>query len=295
MELRQLSYFVSIAEAASFSKAATRISVAQPALSRQIRMLEEELAIQLFHRNGRGVTLTAAGKVYYDHATAIIAQVDKANSDVAQLGTEPAGPVVLGLTPTLSAILLARVVADISERYPKVKLRVREGFSATVADWLQAGSVDIAVVYGLQQLPGINADTLLSEDLFLIAAPDWRPPEGAVRGDDLARIPLVLPARPHGLRMQVELAMAKAGHRIEVRFEIDSMATMLELAARGLAATILPKTAVRKEVAAGLVSAHPIEEPAIQRTMLLATAAHQSVNSAMQIILDTLKTIARNL
>src|SRR6056297_1598826 len=123
MEMRQIRYFVEIAEQSSFSRAARKLAIAQPALSRQMRLLEEAVGSRLFYRNGRGVTLTAAGEMFLGHASEILARIALAEQDVSNLASTPRGEVVLGLPPSVSAALLRKVVVRLAEQFPAVKLR----------------------------------------------------------------------------------------------------------------------------------------------------------------------------
>jgi LysR family nitrogen assimilation transcriptional regulator len=291
MEMRQMRYFVEIAEHRSFSRAARKLAVAQPALSRQIRLLEQALGSPLFYRNGRGVTLTAAGELLLGHARDILQRIAVAEQDVLGLSSTPKGEVVLGLPPSVSATLLRPVVVSLAERFPSVQLRAREGFSASVAEWLLAGTVDLAIVYDTHCTRSTLADELLVEQLYLVHSPAMRLP-GTVSLSDLAHIPLVLPARPHGLRMLVEKAAHGLAGGLDIRFEIDSLNIMKELASDGIVATILPVGAVTREVEQKLLQATPLASPNITRRMMLATAANRPLESAHRTVLQIIREVA---
>lgn len=294
MDLRQLRYFIEIADAGSFSRAANLLSVAQPALSRQIRLLEGRLDAPLFHRNGRGVVLTAAGELLLGHARDILQRTARAEREIAVLQGRPTGTVTLGVPPSVAAMLLTPLVAHASERYPGVRLHIMEGFSGTVLDWLQTGRVDLAIIYDVRRSTSIIAETLLVEDLFLIRRPDAGA-KRAIRGEALARVPLVLPAKPHGLRLLCDSVMADHGLALDVRFEIDSMTIMKELSQEGVAGTVLPFGAVAREVKAGTLAAVRIVEPNMSRTMVLATAAHRPVDATVRAIVGAIRTVVSDL
>ena len=291
MEMRQLKYFVEIAQRGSFSRAAKSLAIAQPALSRQIRLLEESLGAPLLYRNGRGVMMTAAGEIFLAHSREILARVDRAEREVSALRGMPRGDVVLGLPPSVSAVLLRHIVVAVSEKYPMINLRVQEGFSGTVAEWLLAGKVDLAIIYDHHQPQTAQSERLLVEELPLVHAPSLKLPD-TLTSADFAGIPLVLPARPHGLRLLVEKRIAEHGGTLNVRFEMDSLLTMKELAMEGVAATILPLGSVTREIEQGLLVATPIVAPKITRIMTLATATSRPLENTHRVVIRIIREIA---
>lgn len=295
IELRQLRSFVEIAQAGSFSRAASLLSIAQPALSRQIRQLEQAMNAQLFHRNGRGVVPTLAGELLLVHARDILSRTAQAQRELAALQGQPTGTVVLGVPPSVSTTLLTPLVIHARDRYPGIKLHVMEGFSGTVLDWVQTGHVDVAIIYDVRRSPLILAETLLVEDLFLVRRPDPQDPRSVVRCEELAGIPVVLPAKPHGLRLLCESAMSRHGYALDVRFEIDSLPIMKELAQEGVVPTILPYGAVAREVGAGQLEALHIVEPNLSRTMMLATAAHRPIDASVRAIISAIQSVVADL
>lgn len=140
MEIKQLKYFLAVTELGAFSKAAVVLSVAQPVLSRQIRSLEEELGIELLYRNGRGIVLTEAGELLLERARAILSEASAITSDIDSMRASPSGKLILGLPPTANAILSVPLIERFRENYPRVKLKVQEGYSGHVLEWLSTGA-----------------------------------------------------------------------------------------------------------------------------------------------------------
>lgn len=289
VDLRQLRTFVEIVRAGSFSRAASVLSVAQSALSRQVRQLEHAMNAQLLYRNGRGVVLTTAGERLLLHAEDILNRVLLAQRELASLQGHPTGTVVLGIPPSVSGMLLTRLVIRASNLYPGIKLHAREGLSGTVLEWLLAGRIDVAIIYDVRRSPLIMAETLLQEDLFLVRRPDLRDPRSTIRCEDLSQIPLVLPAPPHGLRTLCEETIREHDQTLDVRFEVDSMPIMKELAKEGIVQTILPYCAVAREVDAGKLEALRIVEPNLSRTMMLATARHRPFDSSVRAVIGLIQ------
>ena len=277
MEFLDLQYFVSIAESGSFTKSALQNNMAQSALSRRVRDLEVELGTALFYRNGRGVVLTDAGEVFLARARGLLAEREALRQDMRASVSELDGTVKLAVPPSVGLVLLAPLLRQIRADLPRVRMRVMEGFSGHVAEWLAAGKVDLAVLYKMKASALLDAEHLLFEDMFLISAPD-APPLGVANDVSIAELAgeeLVLPGPPHGLRMLVEEAAAKAGVTLNVSIELETLPTIHDLVGSGGIRTILPLTAVSRELQAGRLVAQRIT-PAINRELILAHAPHRA-------------------
>jgi LysR family nitrogen assimilation transcriptional regulator len=277
VEFLDLQYFVSIAETGSFTKSALQNNMAQSALSRRVRDLEVELGTALFYRNGRGVVLTDVGEVFLARARGILAEREALRQDMRASVSELDGTVKLAVPPSVGLVLLAPLLRQIRADLPRVRMRVMEGFSGHVAEWLVAGKVDLAVLYKMKASALLDAEHLLFEDMFLISAPD-APPLGVANGVSVAELAgeeLVLPGPPHGLRVLVEEAAAKAGVTLNVSIELETLPTIHDLVGSGGIRTILPLTAVSRELQAGRLVAQRIT-PAINRELILAHAPHRA-------------------
>lgn len=278
MEFVDLQYFVSIAETGSFTKSALQNNVAQSALSRRVRDLEAEMGNALFYRNGRGVVLTEAGETFLAAARAILAQREALCQDMRRAAGELDGTVKLAVPPSVGLVLLAPLLHQIRTDHPRIRMRVLEGFSGHVADWLAAGKVDLAVLYKMKASTLLDAEHLLFEDMFLISAPD-APRMGRADGvpmTELAAEDLVLPGIPHGLRVLVEDAAARVGVTLNVAMEVETLPTIYDLVRTGGLRTVLPLAAVKQEVAEGRLIAQRIVDPVISRELILAHAPHRA-------------------
>lgn len=234
MDLRQIEYFVRVAEHGSFSRAAGVLRIAQPALSRQVRALEIELRQRLFDRNGRGVTLTPAGRRLFDHGLGILQQVERARLDIEDHRGAPVGRLALGLPPSISRTLTAPLVHAFRDRFPKAHIAVVEGLSVYMLEWLAQGRIDSAVVYQVAPSAAVELQPLAEETLHLVTRRRGRarllgPGVGLT---ELARHELVIPGRPHSFRMMIETALAGAGLKPRIALEIESVPAILDLVAR---------------------------------------------------------------
>jgi LysR family nitrogen assimilation transcriptional regulator len=282
MELRQLEYFIAIAEAGAFSRAAMRLAVPQPVLSRHIRALERELGTELYHRTGRGIVLTEAGRILEQHARGVLETTAGAKRAIGAIGSAPAGKVTIGMPPSVGAVLTATIVGQFRAQFPRVSLGVMEGFSGHVIEWLTTGRIDVAVLYNAPRTSTLAADPLVTDELFLLGPPGDPAGvgKGTVPGVRLAELPLILPSRPHGLRVLVDEFLGRVGVAPSVQVEIDAMASTLSLVEKGLGYTILSYSCVHPLIEAGRIRKWSIVEPTMTRTLVVATSTQRPVTKA---------------
>ena len=246
MDLRQLEYFVRVAELGSFTRAAMALDVAQPALSRQVRLLEVELRQNLLARNGRGAVPTEAGQLLLEHARGILHQVERAREDLSRLRGGLAGRVTLGLPPSVARVLAVPLLHALREQLPQARLAITEALTASMQEQLASGRLDIAVLYNAQPTPGLELEPLASEQLLLVrrTADFAGPASPVVRLRELSGLPLVIPSRPNAIRMHVEAQLAAAGCQPDVALEIDGVAAILDLVEGGAGCAILSRHAL---------------------------------------------------
>ena len=277
MDLRQLEYFVQVADHGSFTRASAYLRIAQPALSRQVRSLEIELRQSLMKRNGRGVTLTEAGQRLLAHARGILQQVERARLDLADPLGATGGRLAIALPPSVSRTLTGPLVAAFRDQLPRATLSVVEGLSAYALEWLAIGRVDCAVVYNVTPSPAVDLVPVLDEPLFLVSARGRRQPlSGPVLTlAELAEQPLVIPSRPHSLRMLVESALAASARRARVALEIESVPAMLDLVLQGGVHAVLAHNAIRTSGHENAFQLRPIGIPPLTATLWIATSAQR--------------------
>ncbi len=290
MNLRQIEYFIQVAELGSFSKAAVVLDIAQPALSRQVRALETELRENLLLRNGRGVTLTDAGRRLLEHGQGILQLVAAARDDLGARRDEPVGQIVVGLPPSLARRLTLPLIEMFRAELPKARLAIIEGFSVHIAEWLATNRVDLGLVYNPEPLPSIEITPVLQERLCLIgpapaaargAAPAPAPTRSAAPSPtrkeialkDVARLPLVMPQRGHIFRKLMESQAALAGVTLNVAWEVSSVPAILDLVLGGHGYAALTDSAIRTLARPEQLLVTPIRDPQIKSTLCLAVSA----------------------
>ena len=279
MDLKQLEWFVRVAELGSFTKAAASLDMSQPVLSRQVRQLELELQQHLLYRNGRGVTPTEGGRRLLEHGRGILHQVELARQELRDRQAAPTGKVVVGLPPSIGKLLTVRLVALFRERYGEASIGIVEGLSATMQEWLLLGRLDVALLYNPPANPQLEYERIRAGDVYLIGAGDAKRFPATVRLADLARYPLIIPSRPNVFRNLIEAECARHDVKLDVTLEIDSIAAVLDLVERGFGYAVLTRDALHGHGAAPPLRAARIVSPAVTSHLVIATAAQRPLGS----------------
>jgi len=296
VDSKQLQVFLAVCGAGSLSKAAVDLDVTQPLITRTIRGLEEELGVELFHRNGRGVVLSEAGTLLKAYADEIIERMRLATNAVASLKASPKGRLVLGVPPSVGTVLTVPLVKKIRNEFPNVALQVIEGFSGHILEWLLAGRIDAAVLYNSPNHPSVLSEPLADDELFLIGPTfgEGRPPPGQVDFDVFAQLPMILPSRPHGLRRLIDQLLADRGIYPRVEMELEAMPSTMLLVEEGAGYTVLPYASVHLLVETARLAVWPFTPP-ITRTLVLATSSQKPMSSNFRPLLRTVRTELRDI
>jgi LysR family nitrogen assimilation transcriptional regulator len=285
VDLRLLRYFVATCELGSISAAARYLQIAQPALSRQITMLEATLETPLLMRSARGVKMTEAGERLFRHALEILYQLERVPQVVGGRAHAVSGRVSVGLPTSVSALLSAPLVRTTAARYPEIRLHLLETLSGHLGDWVQAGRVDVAILFDVEAAPNMRIDPLLVEDLCLVGAPSAFPPGmDVVPFAQLPDYPLVLPAEPHSIRRLLDRMGRSHGVALRIDVEIDSLNVNKELARGGDLFAVLAEGAVRHEQSAGTLRALKIVAPTVSRSVSLAASTLPGRSSACEYV-----------
>ncbi|MCX7277754.1 MAG: LysR substrate-binding domain-containing protein [Burkholderiales bacterium] len=293
MDLKQIEYFVRVAELGSFTRASTALSIAQPALSRQIRLLEVELRQTLLVRNGRGAAPTEAGKLLLEHGRGILHQVQRAREELGRVRGSLAGRVAIGLPSSLARMVTVPLTRAFRQQMPDAALSIREGLSVAMHESLLAGRLDIAVLYNAQPSAGVEISPLMEEELLLVQArppglPE-DPPPTAITLREVAALPLVIPSRPNAIRMHVEAEMANIDCRPQVVLEIDGVAAILDLVADGVGCAVLSRNAVASSIRPSAFTVRSIQQPALRTKLALATSSLRPSTLTQQAALELLR------
>ncbi|MDT7834632.1 LysR family transcriptional regulator [Aquabacterium sp. OR-4] len=297
MNLKQLEYFVHVAELGSFSKAALVLDIAQPALSRQVRALETDLRETLLLRNGRGVTLTQAGQRLFEHGTAILQSVAAARNDMGASRDAPTGRITVGLPPTLSRQLTLPLVDAFRRRCPLGRLAIVEGLSSHIVEWITTGRVDVGLMYNPEAQPALEITPVLEEPLCLVspASASGGTAASAAPLRQLPDYPLIVPERGHAVRRLLETRAALAGVRLDIAWEVSSIAAIVELVCAGHGHAVLHASAVTASGRADQLLVRPLVEPRLATVLCLAASAHKRASPLMRQTSRLLVELARSL
>lgn len=284
MDVRQLEYFVHVANTLNITHAATRAHVSQPALSRQIRLLEQELGTKLFKRKARGVVLTESGQRLVDRTRLLLANVGRIKSEIMSTADEPVGTVRLAASNSLSSLLTARVVARYRRTYPQVSIRVSENTSMVIRQTVANDGADVALLSDRESFTSLTKLPLATESLLLIAPRNIglelsRP----VSAKSLTGHNLILTPFPNGLRRAVDEILVRAGKVTEPKVEVDTNSLMTSLTRHGAGYCVLPYSGVHELLQNKQVSAAPIRNErwgwvtAVSRERAMSTATKKLI------------------
>ena len=272
MNLRQLHYFIEVSELESVTRAAERLHVAQPALTRHMRSLERDLGVRLFERDGRGIILTNAGIVFRDRVRTVLRELDRAQLEVKALSRSPGGRIDFGMPLSISQALTRALVQHVHNELPGVALRVIDGWTGFIIEWLLRGRLDLGIIYDhTLKSDVLRTEPLASEEHFVLCAPgDKLAKRGSITMAEVSKLPLALPSREHGLRIAVEQFMQTLGLVPRIHTEVDSVIALKQLAEQDGVYTILPRGEMEDELAAGRIGTVKITDPPFHRTLFIA-------------------------
>jgi LysR family transcriptional regulator, nitrogen assimilation regulatory protein len=291
MELRSLHYFVRVAELGSITRAAAHLHLAQPALTRHVQRLEEELGVALFTRANRGVRLTEAGEKLLDSAVRILRDIERTGDEIRAQDAHPSGRIILGITPTLCPVLVPDLFARMQQEFPRVELKVMHAGMVRLEEFVIDGRVDIALLSELSRSRLVLSTRLAQEEMVLVTQPGARP-EGIVAGEELGRTPLVL---GDGLRMGMDALLAGRGIELRVEIEVNDHETIRLMVQQGDAASILPYSSVARECGRGLIEAHRLTEEGVFRTLALGVRVSRSASLARDAVARTITEVVADM
>lgn len=291
MDLKQLEYFVRVAELGSFTRASILLDIAQPALSRQVRMLELEFEQNLLLRNGRGVVTTDAGNLLLEYGRGILYQVERMREELGRARGALVGHVALGLPPSLLKILAVPIFREFKENFPAAKLAIREGMSTGMHESLVSGRLDVALLYNATPSPDVDLTPLLEEELFLVSPETDSRPTTPVAIDELPEYPLIVPSRPNAIRMLIESALANLGLRPSIAFEVDGINAILDLVGEGFGYAILSQTAVANLAGERKFILRSVQGDGLKAKLSLGMNSHRQITATQRALIELIRRV----
>lgn len=296
MDFKRLRYFLAVAEGGSFSEAARRLSVVQPALSQQIGRLEAELGVSLLERSSRGVTLTEQGRILQSHAAKILTQVANTQAAVRDSARGYARSAAIAMPSSIAALLGVPLFAALKGRDRPIALTVFDNYVGFTERGLETGALNCALTTEPFNPERFESSRFATEKLLLIESNPAQRDEHGVSVRDLSGTPLLLPPMPNQIRMLVQQAFDECGLEMILAGEFRSLTTLLAGVSSHIAATILPISGIGQHVTTGELSARPISDYDLKRELFI-TLAHSSPadRDTTQIVVDELVELSRRL
>lgn len=295
MDFRSLRYFQVVAECGSYSRGSELLRISQPAVSRAIRNLEGELGRDLFKRNGRGVTLTEAGRVLLERSQMMLRQLNDTAEEIRSGGAGISGAIAVAIPPAAGYFLAPALVESFGRDYPNVFLKIVGGFSGYIHEWLVRGQVDLACLHDPLPQRGFEVEPLIREQVFVVGRRGTFPFDAErVEIAELARLPLILPSRPNASRRLLDSWTAADGFTVEAELEVDDHTIARALVRQGAGFSLLTKGAFKEDLTRGEVEARPLF-PAAHWHLSLLTCPRSSRSDLAVVLKDRLRAITRDL
>ncbi|MFA3129888.1 LysR family transcriptional regulator [Acinetobacter pittii] len=263
MDIKQLRAFITISETKNITKAASILNIVQPAVSRQIHLLEEELGVLLFERGRHGMQITEEGKILESYARRALKELEQAKMELTSTDSSVLkGTVNIGIVSSLSELLSVALMRVIKSKYPEVNLKISVGYSGHIQDWLVAGDIDLALNYGMPTSNFIDTQPIVRERLWLIGPANSNLNiKEPLEMEAMAELPFILPYTPHRLRTVTEHVFKKQNLALQITVEVNDLNVQKQLIKEGFGYTILPLVSVKSDLQQGGVKAAPINHP----------------------------------
>lgn len=271
MDIRELRMLTAIGEVGTLSGAARMLNMTQPALSAMLKRLEAELDVTLVNRHTLGVEFTEHGRFLLERAYNILHDMAETRTALSELAEEPGGEVAIGLPTTVARGLAPLVFKRVRARHPRIRLHVVEAMSGALAELLQLGRIDMAILFDIQPMAGLRTEPILIEDLHLmVAAGHAIARRSSVGFAELGAVELVLPSAANSIRRMIENAARAEGISLRVAADVDSLSCMIAMVEGGMA-SILPSYQLLPAIEAGTVRQVALTRPGLSWTLHLAT------------------------
>lgn len=293
MELKFLKDFLKVAEMGSVSQAAVALGLTQSSLSRIIARLEHEFGGKLFHRTGRGLSLTEEGVLALPRIRNIVLESEELRASLRGRDRNPSGTVTLAMMPTLTVSIVGPLFEEIRRRHPDIRLRLLEGFSANVAEWVADGRADIALVSRYRKSDARKDQVLGMSHLMLVGNGEAARGGREISFREVAKLPMVLPGSPNATRVAIDRVAGNLGVTLNVVAEADSLEAQKAFISQPGCYTLLDPQAVPREVKQGLIHARPVVAPRIQRLVVISTTPQRPPSLAAKTIIEIIKRVYR--
>ncbi|HMQ95552.1 MAG TPA: LysR family transcriptional regulator [Amaricoccus sp.] len=295
MRLDRLNFFMSVVHSGSIAAASREVNLAQPALSKHMRALEDELGVALFERSVRGVTLTKAGERLYERGTSVLRRIDQIRHEVVETGESPVGEVCIAIAASMAPVLAGYLFWRARAVYPDIDLRIRDAYTVMSRNLVRTGAVDVALVPNVAALENVRSLPLISQKFYLVGRsfPGGMGPTVELR--DLRGFPLVMGTRNNHFRISLENIALREGHSLNIVIEQESIPVYRSIILSGPAYTVVPYSAFAEEIAGGALQAKEIVNPPVERVLSMAWNDSGGLSVATEAIKSLFETCVREL
>ncbi len=293
--LRQIRYFIAIADAGVLSRAAETLNIAQSALSHHVAALETDLGVKLLERRPRGVALTAAGRRLYEHGSAVLAILGKAEEDVRTFNEAATGPVSLGLSHTAIAMVALDIMKTARTNSPGVHLTVVEALSPALIERVLSGTIDLAVTYNPPRDARLDVEPLHDEELYLVGTPGLiGRSSGPVSFSAIPQKSVIGLTPMPASRAIIQTQVLRNQITPSVTLEVDSLSALRMALEAGLGCAILSRSTVLADLAAKKYHARRIVDPPLSRSLAIVALADRPQTKAFVEIRKTVTDVVRS-
>ncbi len=289
MDFKQLKAFLTVAETGNVTRAAEVLHLVQPAVSRQIRMLEEDIGTPLFERERLGMVLTDAGRKLLEYARRSMLELERARSEIASTSGEVRGLATIGILPSTVDVVSSVLVREVHKKHPGIRLRLAMGYAGTLLKWLENGEIDAALLYGNERSNEIAYTQLLEEPLWVVGPANAKlKANRPVPFRTLEQQAFVLPSASHGLRALVDHACAVTNIELSISAETNALSVQRSLVIGGHGMTILPPIAIADDLRHKTLTAAPVIDPDLKRTIVMALPTNRPIGRHIRCCVEIL-------
>lgn len=279
MDIRQIKTFVALYEEGRITRAALRLHVVQPAVSQQIKRMEEHYETQLFIRKNQSLVPTALARELYDHCICVLAELDKAHDLLVSGADRVSGRISIGAQSSFHQFVMAQALQRFCELYPDIEVMARDGYRSDLIAWTTAGALDFALLSTTQDLLNMQTRALSSESLVVVGHRDTFAGRHQMDGRDIKDFRLVLPSRFKSIRNLIDAQFRLEGLTLRPQLEVDSLQSLLMVTSAPGWLSIVPPTALSPALLGSTLQTATLCRPVINRNVILAWPPHKTLEA----------------
>jgi LysR family transcriptional regulator, low CO2-responsive transcriptional regulator len=289
MDYDQLASFLEVARLNSFSRAAEKIYRTQPAISAQVRLLEQECGEKLFDRSGKKVMLTPAGEILKRYAEKLLGLQKEALQAIAELNQTPRGKLYIGANEATCLYVLPKTFAKFKQLYPLVQISIYRNFSHKIVQKVQEGAVDLGIVTLPQSAPNMEVISVFKDEVQAVV-PKAHPlaKNRMVSVEELAQYPLILPKTGH-TRVVIDRLLREFRDRLQISMELASVETQKKFVGAGLGISLISRSYAQSEVAAGILKLIPMTGQKLYRELGLIYRRDRYLSLPAKVFLEVVR------